>query len=206
MARTIPKIINDPEKLQDRLEKIAKATERIEKIVTGLRKFSRAADGSEMSGHEISKLVGEAMLLTEIKAKRFSTVVHMDMQSKSQIFCNEVEIEQVLINLVNNAIDAVQDFSKKWVKVQVYDENNQVVIRVSDAGLGIPEAVRAKLFDPFFTTKKVGDGTGLGLSISKGILDEHKATIEVLPNMSNTVFEIRFPIYLNKTEEVKNVA
>jgi signal transduction histidine kinase len=103
-----------------------------------------------------------------------------------------VEIEQVVINLINNAIDAVKERAEKWVKVEVLDDDQSVVFRVTDSGLGISEAVQNKIFDPFFTTKPVGEGTGLGLSITKGILDQHKATIAIVPHVPNTCFEIRF--------------
>jgi C4-dicarboxylate-specific signal transduction histidine kinase len=109
------------------------------------------------------------------------------------IHCNEIEVEQVIVNLINNALDAIKTKIDKWIKISIYEEANQVVLRVMDSGKGIPEEVRQNLFDPFFTTKQTGEGTGLGLSISKGIIDEHKATITVLDNCPNTCFEIRFP-------------
>jgi C4-dicarboxylate-specific signal transduction histidine kinase len=130
------------------------------------------------------------------------TIEFQQSSTQAQIVCDEVEIEQVLVNLINNGIDAVKDRQDKWVKITVFEEGNTVVMRVMDSGPGIPESVRAKLFDPFFTTKKVGEGTGLGLSITKGILDEHKATITVVADCPNTCFEIRFP----KAEAMKNVA
>ena len=118
--------------------------------------------------------------------------MEIDCKGNAQILCDEVEIEQVLVNLVNNAIDAVKDQPKKWVKVSLSDDAESVVLRVTDSGPGIPDSVRDKLFEPFFTTKSVGEGTGLGLSITKGILDEHKATIAVVTDSPNTCFEIKF--------------
>lgn len=131
-------------------------------------------------------------MLIDAKSKQHNTPITCDLRSESFIRCDEVEIEQILINLIGNGIDAVKEMPNRWVKVEVYDDAQAVVLRVSDAGLGIPDGVKQKLFDPFFTTKKVGEGTGLGLSITKGILDEHMATIEVVANVPNTCFEIRF--------------
>jgi C4-dicarboxylate-specific signal transduction histidine kinase len=88
------------------------------------------------------------------------------------------------------------------MKVNLFEENNQVVIQLIDSGSGISTDIEQKLFEPFFTTKVVGEGTGLGLSISKGILDEHKASIKLNRTFKNTCFEIRF----KGSEEVKNVA
>jgi len=108
------------------------------------------------------------------------------------ILCNEIEIEQVLVNLINNAIDAVKDADKKSVEIHIQEDQEALVLRVSDSGSGVSESIESKIFDPFFTTKIVGEGTGLGLSITKGILDEHQATIALDRSSSNTCFEIRF--------------
>ena len=97
------------------------------------------------------------------------------------------------VNLINNSIDAVKDSHDRWVKMELGETISEIVLRISDSGLGIPEHVQKKLFQPFFTTKEVGEGTGLGLSIVKGILDDHKASIELLANQPHTCFEIKFP-------------
>ena len=103
-----------------------------------------------------------------------------------------VEIEQVVVNLISNGIDAVKAQSEKWVRVEISEEGPFVILKVIDSGSGIPEKNRDKLFEPFFTTKPVGEGTGLGLSISKGILDDHSATIVLDVNGPHTAFVIRF--------------
>jgi PAS domain S-box-containing protein len=198
----LAKYADNPEKLASKVETIQKSCIRIARIVEGLKKFSRSGDKANLRDYELSKIVQDGCVLTEAKSKRHSTPVELDLKSASRVSCDEVEIEQVLINLINNAIDAVQALPQKWVKVSLFDEGAFVVLRVTDSGCGIAEDVREKLFEPFFTTKKVGEGTGLGLSITKGILDEHKATITVVANSPNTCFEIRFP----RVEEAKNAA
>jgi len=184
--------INDPVKLTEKIESIQKSCTRISKIISGLRKFSRSGETVQYQATSISVIANEALLLTDNYAKGNSVSLQIEINSTSAIFCNEVEIEQVFINLINNAIDAVKDLPEKWVKLSVFDDGDNAVVRVLDSGKGIPEAIREKLFQPFFTTKQVGAGTGLGLSITKGILDEHKATISVDTHSSNTCFEIRF--------------
>jgi PAS domain S-box-containing protein len=196
----LTKFLNNPEKLISKIEAIKKSCGRISKIVSGLRKFSRSGDKIELSLHSLSAIAREVLKLTESKSKRHDTSVTMESKTDASVFCNEIEIEQVLINLINNAIDAVKTNPEKWVKVLLFDDNDSVVLRVIDSGSGIPENVRNKLFEPFFTTKKVGEGTGLGLSISKGILDEHKATITVVTDYPNTCLEVRFP----KAVAIKN--
>jgi PAS domain S-box-containing protein len=189
----LSKFVNNPEKYAAKIEAIRKSCDRIARIVTGLRKFSRSAEKNAFDNFNLCDIVKEALILTEAKSKRHGTPIEVDIPDAVLIFCDEVEIEQVLINLFNNAVDAVKNMSEKWVKVKLYEEDELVVLRVTDSGPGIPENVRNKLFEPFFTTKRVGEGTGLGLSITKGILDEHKATISLLSDVPNTCFELRFP-------------
>ncbi len=190
----LKKYIDQPEKLTSKIESIEKSSDRISKIVTGLRKFSRSGDSTQRQLLPVQNIVNEVLILTEAKSKRHHTSVHFECQSDAKIHCDEVEIEQVLVNLINNAIDAVKKRDEKWVKIKLFTDEREVVLQVIDSGLGIPEKIRTKIFDPFFTTKITGEGTGIGLSITKGILDEHKASIKVLSHLPNTCFEIRFPI------------
>ena len=188
----LPKYVDRPDDFAAKLEAMKKSCARIARIVKGLQKFSRSGDKPSFQDHELEKIVGEALVLTEAKSKRHATPVRLTGQTAARVRCDEVEIEQVVINLINNAIDAVKTSRERWVELAISDDADSVVLRVSDSGRGIPEAVRHKLFQPFFTTKDVGQGTGLGLSIVKGILDEHKASIAVLAEETHTVFEIRF--------------
>lgn len=187
------KYLGDHEKMKIKIEAIKKASKRIARIVNGLKKFSHSSQGNHFSNHCLAQIAREAMVLTEMKFKQNDVLVTCDFRTESIIHCDEIEIEQVVINLINNAVDAAKDCEEKWVKIQIFDDADSVVLRVSDSGLGIPEKIRDKIFDPFFTTKKVGDGTGLGLSITKGILDQHKATISITAPYTATCFEVRFP-------------
>jgi C4-dicarboxylate-specific signal transduction histidine kinase len=198
----IKKFKDDPIKFEAKCETISKSADRISKIVKGLKKFSRSSDGAEYSIKPVSDILNEVILMTDMKSKRHDTPIEFNIQTQANILCDEVEIEQVLINLINNGMDAVQKLPEKWMKVNLFEENNQVVIQLIDSGSGISTDIEQKLFEPFFTTKVVGEGTGLGLSISKGILDEHKASIKLNRTFKNTCFEIRF----KGSEEVKNVA
>jgi PAS domain S-box-containing protein len=188
----LSKFLNQPEKLKSNIEVIQKSCQRISKIINGLKKFSRSGEQTEYSNHSLCSIIREGVILIDHKAKRESTPITVDCQSLSEIYCNEVEIEQVVVNLISNAIDAVKNGPDRWVKISVFDEKGTVVLRVEDSGKGLPQGIADKLFDPFFTTKKVGEGTGLGLSITKGILESHQATIELLNHHPNTCFEVRF--------------
>ncbi len=190
-------------KALERLNEMDKASNRISKIVNGLRKFSRSSDEPiEREMVQLKQILTEVQTLTHGKANQHLTVVDLDCRTEASVLCGEIELEQVFVNRINNAIDAVQGLKERWVKVSGFERDGQVIVQVRDSGAGIPQKVREKLFHPFFTTKPVGRGTGLGLSIVKGILDEHTATIEVLCSDPHTCFEVRFPL----SEAAKNAA
>lgn len=188
----LTKFKDNPEKFGSKIETMFKATARIDKIVKGLKRFSRSSDGSVCVLEDLSYIVGEALIITDAKARQYSVKIETSLAEGVEILCDGVEIEQVLVNLINNGIDAVRDKSDKWVRVETSREAELVFIRVTDSGLGISQEIEQKLFQPFFTTKVVGEGTGLGLSITRGILERHGATISLNRAMKNTCFEIRF--------------
>jgi signal transduction histidine kinase len=190
----LEKYRGDPAKHSDKIRMITKAAERISKIVSGLRKFSRSPEKTDYKVEKLLTIVSEALILTESKSTRYSTPIRIEIDSHLEILCDQVEIEQVFINLINNGIDAVKAQPERWLKILAFEEGDQVVVQVIDSGSGIATEISQKLFQPFFTTKPVGEGTGLGLSISKGILANHQASLSLKPDSKNTCFEIRFPM------------
>lgn len=193
---------DDEEKFNLKIDTIKKAVQRISKIVTGLRKFARASDSVEIIPNSLSTIVNEAIVITETKAKRYSVPIQSVLESEDKVLCDAMEIEQVIINLINNAIDAASSQDEKWVKVHVFEDTDDVVLRVIDSGPGILPEIESKLFQPFFTTKPVGEGTGLGLSICKGIIDHHKASLALNRSFKNTCFELRFKKMIDMAKAV----
>jgi signal transduction histidine kinase len=107
--------------------------------------------------------------------------------------CSATQITQVLINLVNNAHDAIKNLKEKWIEIAVNDSDHYVEISITDSGPGIPAGIKEKIMQPFFTTKAVGQGTGLGLSLSKSIIDSHKGFLLIDDNCPHTKFTILLP-------------
>ena len=173
---------------------IEKSVNRITKIVRGLSKFSRITDGDQSTQLNVKNLFTEIINLTQVKGKSSSVQVEMeDVSSDISIFGDEIKLEQVLVNLISNAIDAQAGRENAWVKVK-YNENLKFhELIVMDSGHGIPEALIKNLFDPFFTTKDSGKGTGLGLSISKGIAQEHKGDLIYKIIDDHTAFVLSLP-------------
>lgn len=186
-------VCNDREKFAAKLDMLNKSVKRIEKIVIGLKKFSRSGTSSEHKPRSLLTLLQECLSLTETKSKRHDVKVSVLAEGDPVILCDEVEIEQVFINLINNSIDAVSELPERWVEMKVSREGKQIVALIRDSGTGISKEIEEKMFNPFFTTKPVGKGTGLGLSISKGILEQHGASLVLKREEKHTCFEIRFP-------------
>ena len=98
-------------------------------------------------------------------------VIQKNLQSVGNIVVDPVKIEQVLINVFTNAIEAMDE--SEILGIHSYDEDNMVVVEISDTGPGIPPEYIDRIFEPFFTTKEIGEGTGLGLSICYGIISRY---------------------------------
>src|SRR2546426_945241 len=114
---------------------------------------------------------------------------------------NPIQLEQVFINLLANARDAVADSRRKAIRISGSVGSAAVEVALTDTGHGIPPGLERRIFDPFFTTKEVGKGTGLGLSITYGIIKEHGGTISVVsPPGGGATFLIRLPLAADREE------
>lgn len=184
----------DPEKLARAAERIDKSVERITSIVNGLRKFSRTDTELNFVPVDLSKVIRESISLVAPKARNSHHSIELvDPPSSAICACDEIQIEQVIINLLVNSIDANADKPDTWTKVYLKFLENQCVIIVQDSGQGIEEDILASIFDPFFTTKDVGTGTGLGLSISSGIISDHGGSLGYELIDGHTAFVIELP-------------
>lgn len=172
------------------IDDIKIGAERTTEIVKGLRNFSRMdKDSTQM--YDVHNGIDSALLLLRNKYKNHIEI-EKDYQHVPAIQCNSGKLNQVFLNILSNAIDAIAEKGK--IKIETSHNEHMVYINISDTGKGIPNEILDKIFDPFFTTKNVGEGVGLGLSISFGIIEEHKGKIEVKtdPN-SGTTFTISLP-------------
>lgn len=185
--------INDPKKIQEKLVIAEKAVNRIYKIINSLRKFSRMSEDNDEKRNVILKsIIEESIQLTSTKALDHNVQVEFQSHCNDTILANEIEIEQTLINLINNSIDAIKALQERWIKITLAGDQKQLKVTITDSGPGIPKELQEKIFQPFFTTKPRGEGTGLGLSIISGILKDHNATIKLNTESAHTCFEIVF--------------
>src|SRR3989454_8676080 len=184
--------------LRQALQQIRKATE----IISHLRTFGRAAPVSRApiplrQGVERSlSLMREQLRLRDIE-------VMVDLGPEDPVVVgNPIQLEQVFLNLLTNARDAVADAPHKAIRISGAVGPAAVEVAVADTGPGIPPGLERRIFDPFFTTKEVGRGTGPGLSITYGIVKEHGGTISVVsPPGEGATFVIHLPLASADTTE-----
>lgn len=193
------------DKNRDRVASIQKASERIIRVVNGMRKFSRSNSTPIRAHHRVETILQDVMELTRYRSLQNHVPIsyHTQIRPDATLYCDEIEIAQVMVNLINNAIDAATEQASRWVKVNVLTANSDFLVTVTDSGAGIPDDVQKRLFDPFFTTKKIGKGTGLGLSICNGIVTDHKGELSLKKYTTNTTFEFRIPLC---SEELKKAS
>lgn len=178
------------------LDKMHSHTNRISKIVKSLKLYSRSAQVDEFKKVKISSILDSVMALCFERIKFKEIDFEIQNFEDFEIDCNEIEIQQVLVNLINNAYDAIEKLSQRWIKIVVEFDQVRVAFKVLDSG-SIAADLHSKIFNPFFTTKEIGKGTGLGLSISMAIAQEHQGTIYLDQSFQTTCFVLEIPKYKN---------
>lgn len=183
--------------LEDKLKKIVNQVKRAAKIISNLKAFGRDLP-EEKKVIYTNQLVENCIDLIgeQLKIDGF-TLHHVPLAAKNKIRVNLLSIEQVLINVLNNASDAMKEQGIKSSTIDIREETFEsfFIIRITNASDPIPNEVLEKIFDPFFTTKAVGKGTGLGMSISYGIISDHDGEIAIQNVAGGVCVTISLPIY-----------
>jgi PAS domain S-box-containing protein len=168
---------------------------RIQQIVKDLKDFARLEE-SELEEVDLNAGIESTLNIVRGYAKRKGVQIVTDLGALPKVLCHAAKINQVVMNLVGNAIDASKNDGE--VRIRSTGDASGVTIEIRDRGHGIPEAIRQKIFDPFFTTKPPGEGTGLGLSISYGIVHDHGGRIDVDSREGEgATFRIHLPLRAN---------
>ncbi|MCZ6632267.1 MAG: response regulator [bacterium] len=176
------------------IESCTNGAQRIKQIVLGLRTFSRL-DEAEVKAVDVHEGIESTITLLAHQMKDRITL-HKTYGDLPLVECYAGQLNQVLMNLLTNAIDAIEGQGDVYITTQIDGETVQIAIR--DTGIGISEENLQKIFDPFFTTKDVGKGTGLGLSISYGIVQKHGGEIRVESAQGEgTTFTVVLPLRMS---------
>ena len=200
-AQLLPAKADDPEFRNEFSRLVVMDVERITKVVETMLAFARPAE-VKVANYSAAELVEEAVLLVQSRLKSKSIELTKQFHEQPVLRVDKQQILQVLVNLLNNAVDALPEHGKIRVATGVRtmedaEEGNGSqrcgVIEVADNGPGMPAAIRNRLFDPFFTTKR--EGTGLGLSISQKIVRDHGGIITVSSiEGKGTTFQVNLPL------------
>jgi len=170
--------------------------DRAREIVRNLLDFSRARKPTEWNRVELVELMKTTLglLKNQIRLSGVETELNLP-QEPVTIMGNSSQLQQVFVNIILNALQAMKDGGKLRIEIKAASEQDKAVVEISDTGPGIPPSVMEHIFEPFFTTKH--DGTGLGLSVSYGIVKEHKGDIQVISEPGQgTTFRLEFPLWL----------
>ncbi|MBN1570737.1 MAG: cache domain-containing protein [Acidobacteria bacterium] len=191
---------DDDHPLKESLEVIVKQTLRCRETVKGLLGFARQS-GAAPSITEVNSIVDKTLLLLENQAifQNIRTVRNFDAELP-RVFIDAGELQQVIVNIVINAVDAMEENGSLTIETSQSPQTQEILIRIKDTGKGIPDDALPFIFEPFFTTKKVGKGTGLGLAIVHGIVTRAGGKMEVETSPKGTIFTIRLPMAIEEEE------
>lgn len=174
------------------VEEIEDASRRISELVSSVKTYSHMDRGSDKEAVDIKKMIKSTLTMLNHKTKQKNISVDVQVPKDLPEFCGYVsELNQVWTNLIDNAIDAVEESGK--IQISARSENGHLAMSFVDDGAGVPDEIRSQIFDPFFTTKDVGKGTGLGLDVVRKIVEKHEGRIELNSKPGNTEFKLIFP-------------
>jgi len=184
------------------LEKIEAQTERVAIIIKNLLNFARNPSDFSFQRVDLKESLQEIISLIEYKLKTMNIRLELNLSSVKSIYAQGERLQQVFINIILNAIDAMPNGG--ILRIDLSQNDSEAIINIQDTGTGIKKQHLPHIFDPFFTTKGLGKGTGLGLSISYAIIKEHEGYITVeSESKKGSLFTIGVPIDLDKRKMVK---
>jgi PAS domain S-box-containing protein len=176
--------------------RIVETAERISGIIRSLQHVARDGSGDAFHPASVRDMVEHALELCRERCRVHSVRLQVpDVDPGLRVRCRQVQITQVILNLLQNAFDAVDGIEgEKWIAVEIAKNNETLILSVLDSGPGVPSELKHRIMEPFFTTKPVGKGTGLGLSISKNIARSHGGDLRLSEQQGHTCFSLILPL------------
>lgn len=179
--------------LPDEIQKIHDTCIRITKIIHGMQALSRNSKGDPFVAILVCEIIDKMVGLCAERIRNHKIEITIQCDESIQIQGRSEQVGQVILNLLNNAIDATKDVAIKKIRILVSRLKDKINISMSDSGNGIPPELRDRIMEPFFTTKDVGKGTGLGLAISRGLMEAHNGELFLADGLPTT-FVLVFPV------------
>ncbi len=168
---------NGKKESREDLEKIIRQTKRCKDVVKNLLDLSRKNEDEKINFY-LKPIIGRSVDLLTLRLRTKKIIVEQELNPMLIIHGNPADIEQSVLNLIMNSIDAMSVGGKLSIRTTSYHDK-RAIIYIEDNGNGIETDIQSRVFDPFFSTKKFGEGTGLGLAMSRQIIEEHGGTIEI---------------------------
>ena len=177
------------------LDLIARESRRCGELVKNLLAFSRAAPMNPTAS-DLNTVVDQLVKLVAHRLEITGIQLQLDLAADlPPVYCDAAQVEQVLLALVTNAVDAMPRGGNLWLRTRFLSGSGQAEIQVRDDGAGIPREILPRIFEPFMTTKESGQGVGLGLAISHSIVEAHRGTISVQSEVGRgTTFTVTLPV------------
>lgn len=180
--------------LEEKIIKIEKASQRINDIVKSMQVLTHGSYQVQTLNLINEIEAAKEYLSLKLQGGKISFYVSHEEKKEDYTFKgNSTQVQQVLINLFNNSIDAISEMESPWIKVELALSDNKISLSVIDSGEGIDSSIRPRIFDSMFTTKKLYNGTGLGLGICKKIVESYGGSIRVNENDPHTRFDVELP-------------
>lgn len=187
--------------LQESSNKIVEMVTRISKTIHALRVYARSGDGDAIGAETVQSIIDSTLDICHERFRLSSIRIEIHVNpADAVILARPVQVSQILMNILNNAHDALMSLTgewsspeHKWIRINAYETEKEVCIAVENGGPLIPEPIARRLFEPFFTTKPIGTGTGIGLPISQRLATANNGRIEFDEKASITRFLIIFP-------------
>lgn len=186
---------NDPPAIVIKeLQTIERTVFRISNIINGLKKLARNTIFDPMETFDIVQLINESRDLYLQKLIKSDVKYTFNHIEPVYVHARPLQMSQVILNLVNNSIDAIEALSERWINIEIITTEGRCLINVVDSGHGIPPEIATKVMNPFFTTKDPGKGTGLGLSLCKKMVEDCNGKFFYDETKKNTTFTIDLEI------------
>ncbi len=175
------------------LLQILKTSERISRIIQGIREFVHQDDKGPVRDISLKELFEDVLGFCGQRMKNHGVSLRFYGLENTSVQGNKVQLEQLILNLLNNSFDAIEFLPDKWIEVSCFEKDSKLQLFFKDSGHGIPPETATRIMEPFFSTKDIGKGTGLGLALAKGIAEKHGGELVYLPNCPHTTFRLELP-------------
>lgn len=187
----------DKKMMEEKVNVISRTIARIAKIIENMKSFSREGNQDPYQSESVTKIIEDTLNFCSERFKVHQVKFIQKLpQDEMYLSCRSIQISQVLLNLLNNAFDAIEELPEKWIEMEVKIQYQNVLISVMDSGVGIAASEHEKIFQPFYTTKPPGKGTGLGLSLSRSIIQQHAGKLVLDKTHPHTKFIIELPLLI----------